>query len=134
MLKSSSKKGQFFIMTSVMIVGVFFTLSKYVNQYSFIDTSAAAEGAEIMMFENIRDKAIKTVQISDTNNINGRLNSFADFVERVVAARGYTLAFNYTTATGIAVMNMSLMSQKYTLRSGFQEPIPLPTTTTTTVP
>lgn len=125
---SLSNKAQFFILSSVMIVGVFFTLSKYINQYSFIDTSEAAEGAEIFMFDNIKDKAIKTVQISNLGNIQGRLETYKSFSEKIVADRGYTLVFNYTIkpydTPPMALFNMTLMSKKYTLSSTFSEPIP----------
>lgn len=93
MHKSSSKKAQFFILTSVMIVGVFFTLSKYVTQYSFIDTSEAAEGAEIFVFENIKEKANETVYISNVTNINQRLSSYKIFVEEMVNRRGLQTFF-----------------------------------------
>ncbi|MBL7169648.1 MAG: hypothetical protein ISS48_01345 [Candidatus Aenigmarchaeota archaeon] len=122
-----SKKAQFFILTAVMIVGVFFTLSKYINQYSFIDTSKAVEGAEIFILENIVGKANKTVQISNTLNFNSRLTTYKDFVGNMVADRGYTLSFNFTNITDLAVFNITLMSERYTLRSEFSETIPQPT-------
>ncbi len=123
----SSKKAQFFILTAVIIVGVFFTLSKYISQHSFIDTSEAVSGAEVFMFENIVDKANKTVQISNVTNIQTRLSTYSDFVEEIAADRGYRLAFNYTVDLGVplATFNISLMSEKYTLSTGFSESIPL---------
>ena len=119
-----SKKAQFFILTSVMIVGVFFTLSKYVNQYSFVDTSKAAETSEIFMFENIKDKAIKTVKISNTTNFRDRLLTYKNFVENMVADRGYTLIFDFTDTAKTVSFNITLISDKYILRSEFSEPIP----------
>jgi len=124
-MRNLSNKAQFFILTSVIIVGVFFSLSKYVNQHSFIDTSTAAEGAETFMFENIREKAIKTVKISNVTNIDSRLSDYEAFVEDMVADRGYSLVFNYTIDSGIANFNMILMSEKYALKSEFSETIPL---------
>ncbi len=119
-----SKKAQFFVLTSVMIVGVFFTLSKYINQYSFVDTSKAVEGAEVFMFDNIKDKAIKTVQISNVTNVESRLTEYKNFVEKMVADRGYTIYFEFRNTTEIVNFNMTLISERYVLRSDFWTPIP----------
>jgi len=129
-----SNKAQFFILTSVVIIGVFFSLSKYVNQYSFIDTSTAAEGAEIFMFENIKEKAVKTIQISNVTNFKPRLLEYKISVENMVADRGYTLVFDYVNVSDIVYFNMTLVSEKYILKSEFSETVPAPTTTTTTAP
>jgi hypothetical protein len=109
-----------------MIVGVFFTLSKYVSQYSLIDTSEAAEGAEVFMFENIKEKAIKTVQISNVTNIEDRIIIYRDFVEEMVSERGYTLSLNYLIdpVTDTITISMDFMSERYSLTSTFSEPIP----------
>lgn len=118
-----NKKAQFFILTSVMIVGVFFTLSKYINNYSFIDTSKAVEGSEVFMLENIKDKAIKTMNISNSTNFRSRLLTYKSFVEDMVAERGYTLIFDFTNTTQVVNFNITLISEKYILRSQFSETI-----------
>ncbi|MEM5792802.1 MAG: hypothetical protein QXY45_00370 [Candidatus Aenigmatarchaeota archaeon] len=123
MLKLSNK-AQFFILTAVMIVGVFFTMSKYINQYSFIDTSKAAEGAEIFMFENIVEKANKTVQISNTDTIDDNLKIYSSFVKNITSERGYILVFDYSIISNKVKFNITLMSEKYTLRKEFTETIP----------
>jgi len=123
-MRKLSNKAQFFILTSVIIIGVFFSLSKYVNQYSFIDTSSAAEGAEIFMFENIKENAIKTVQISNVTNFDSRLSEYKNSVEDMVADRGYTLIFDYGNVSKDVYFNMTLISEKYILKSEFSETVP----------
>jgi hypothetical protein len=126
MPRSSSKKAQFFILTAVIVIGVFFTLSKYINQYSLIDTSQAAQGSEFLMIDNIKDKALKTVHISNMTNIYERVPEYRDFVQEVVAERGYILDFGYNinSTERLVIINMSLISDKYTLKSDFSTPIP----------
>ncbi|NCO97529.1 MAG: hypothetical protein COY38_03635 [Candidatus Aenigmarchaeota archaeon CG_4_10_14_0_8_um_filter_37_24] len=123
-MPSFSNKAQFFILTSVMIVFVFFSLSKYVNQYSLIDTSKVAEGAETFMFENIKEKAIKTIHISNFNNVDGRLQTYKDFVQDMANDRGYKLTFDYQVVPPKVFFNMILMSEKYTISSQFPVIIP----------
>ena len=123
-----SNKAQFFILTAVMVVGVFFTLSKYVNQYSFIDSSKAADGAEIFMFENIKEKAVKTVEISNRTNVDSRLTTYKTFVEEMAAERGYALTLEYRFDTmpnpNFANINMTMRSEKYTIKADFSVPVP----------
>ena len=126
-MRKLSNKAQFLILTSVVIVGVFFTLSKYINDYSFIDTSKAAKGSEFFMFENIKEKAIKTLQISNTLNFNSRLATYKNFVEDSVADRGYTIVFSYYNVSDYVYFSMTLVSDKYILKSEFSEVIPHPT-------
>ena len=123
MLKLSNK-AQFFILTAVMIVGVFLTLSKYVNQYSFIDTSTAAEGAEIFMFQNIVEKANKTVQISNQATITNNLSKYKNFAQKVSSDRGYILSFDYTIVGDKVNFNITLISSKYSLTKSFTETVP----------
>ncbi len=118
----SSKKAEFFILTTVVIVGVFYTLSKYINPYAFIDTSKAAVGEETFFFDNVREKAIKTVDISDPDNLSPNLKRYRDFVEETASEKGYNLFFTYNISASSVYINMVLTSQKYTLKTNFTVP------------
>lgn len=115
----SSRKAQFFILTTVVIVGVFYTLSKYINPYAFVDTSKAVVGGEAFFFDNVKEKAIKTVEISAPTELNDNLLEYANFVKGMASEKGYNLVFNYTVETNTVDINMVLMSQKYTLKANF---------------
>jgi len=115
----SSRKAQFFILTTVVIVGAFYTLSKYINPYVFVDTSRAGAGGEIFFFDNVKEKAIKTVEISNRTGLESNLDDYKNFVEKMAGDKGYNLVFNYTVGTDNVNMTMVLMSQKYTLKGNF---------------
>jgi len=120
----SSKKAQFFILTTVVIVGVFYSLSKSIDPYTFVDTSSAAYGEEILFFDNVKDKSIKTVRISDSGELLSNLEEYKIFIEEVASERGYNLVFYYTNTTDTVKIDMALTSQKYTLRANFTIPRP----------
>lgn len=122
MLNLSNKKAQFFILTSVIIIGVFYALSKYVNPYSFIDTSVAAQSGEIFFFENVKDKTIKTVEISSPSQLTSNMNTFRTFAQGVAIDKGYTLVYNYNISSTNVNVSMVLSSNKMTLRSDFTVP------------
>ncbi len=115
----SSKKAQFFILTTVVIVGVFYTLSKYINPYAFIDTSKSASGGETFFFDNVREKAIKTIEISDPEYLSSNLKIYRNFVETKASERGYNLFFTYNISASLVGINMVLNSQKYVLKANF---------------
>lgn len=115
----SSKKAQFFILTTVVIVAVFYSLSRSINPYAFVDTSTAVYGGEFLFFDNVKSKAIETVRISDSAELISNLDTYKNFVEDVGSKRGYNLAFDYTNTTTVVKINMILTSQKYTLRGNF---------------
>lgn len=120
MLNFSNKKAQFFILTAVTIIGVFYGLSKYLNPYSFIDTSKAVQGNEVFFFNNVKDKAIKTVEIGGTDEeLKDHLNLYKNFVEDVARDYGYILNFNYRIYADRVDFSMYLQSQKVRLYSDF---------------
>lgn len=124
MPSSSSKKAQFFVLTTVVIVGVFYTLSKYINPYSFIDTSEAATGGESFFFDNVKGKAIETVELSPDNDLmlERNLEEYKEFVERTASDKGYNLNFNYEVTSNSVNVSMVLMSEKRTLKADFTIP------------
>jgi hypothetical protein len=121
MHNSSSRKAQFFILTTVVIVGVFYTLSKYINPYAFVSTSEPVVGGEESFFDNVKEKAIKTVTISSTNTtiLRDNLENYKIFVMNMSSEKGYDLTFNYTVGKTNVNISMVLVSQKTTLNSKF---------------
>jgi len=121
MPSSSSKKAQFFILTTVVIVGVFYTLSKYINPYAFVTTSEPVFEGEESFFDNVKDKAIKTVNISsrNTNTLKTNLGTYKNFVVNMASEKGYDLIFNYTVGSIDVNVSIVLVSQKTTLTSRF---------------
>jgi hypothetical protein len=121
MLNLSSKKAQFFILTTVVIVGVFYTLSKHINPYAFIDTSKAASGSETFFFDNVKEKAIKTVQISNGTELESNLNQYKNFVERMASDKGYSLNFDYEILENTVDFHVVLTSERMSLEADFTE-------------
>lgn len=116
---SLSSKAQFFLLTAVIIAGFFYTMSKYINPYSFIDTSKSAASEEIFFFNNIKEKAIKTVQISHPDELPNNLLTYKRFVEDVARDNGFILSFNYNTTNTTVGINMILQSERMKLTSDF---------------
>ena len=123
MRSSLGRKAEFFVLTAVVIVGAFYSLSKYISPYSFIDTSKAVENDEFFFFENVKEKAIKTVKIGgDDTTLNNNLNEYKNFVKKMASEKGYIFDFNYTIQPTYVNISMLLISEKKTLSSSFSVP------------
>ena len=119
---SLSNKAQFFVLTAVVFAGFFYTLSKYLTPYSFVDTSKYANSPEIFLFNNIREKAIKTVRITQQNNpdkLVENLIAFRNYAQEVARDNGYILFFEFDNTTTTVSFNISLSSERMTLSSSF---------------
>ena len=118
----SSKKAQFFILTAVVIVGVFFTLSKYITPYAFIDTSEAVDTGEIFLFNNVKEKTIKAIEISNSTNateLDENLQEYKKLVQEVAAEKGFNLVFDYRIEIETVNVTMTLTSEKNVFKSVF---------------
>jgi hypothetical protein len=119
---SLSNKAQFFVLTAVVFAGFFYTLSKYLTPYSFVDTSKYANSPEIFLFNNIKEKAIKTVRITQQNNpdkLVENLIAFRNYAQEVARDNGYILFFEFDNTTTTVSFNISLSSERMTLSSSF---------------
>lgn len=118
-MPSLSNKAQFFLLTAVIIAGFFYTTSRYINPYSFIDTSKSAKSDEIFFFNNLKDKVVKTVAISKPNDLPANLNTYKNYIEGASRDKGYVLVFNYNNTTSNVGIKMILQSSRMTLTSDF---------------
>lgn len=118
-MPSFSNKAQFFILTTVVIIGMFYALSRYINPFSFIDTSKAIRGSEVFFFDNIKEKTIKTINESSPNNLANNLQSYKSFAQDVAREKGYILSYEYDIGSTAVNVSMSLTSQKMSLKSDF---------------
>jgi len=120
-----SNKAQFFILTAVIFAGLFYVLSKYLTPYSFIDTSQYAVYPEVFLFNNIRQKAIKTVEITqmnDPNKLVENLIAYRNYAQKVARDNGYMLFIEFDNTTTSVSFNISLASDRMTLKSSFVVP------------
>lgn len=115
----SNRKAQFFILTAVVIIGLFYGLSRYVNPFSFIDTSAAVRGDETFFFDNVKEKTTKTVQISAAADLEDNMREFKEFAQKVASENGYVLSYSYDVGSQTVNVSMTLRSQKTELKSDF---------------
>jgi hypothetical protein len=119
---SSSSKGQFYVLTAVVVVGFFLLLSRYIGPYSFIDSSRSVTDDEIFFFNNVKDKAEETVSLSNSTTLLPNLQNFTAIAKSEAARKGYIFVIGYDINLGDVDFEMGLVTDKYLLNSTFSVP------------
>jgi len=94
-----SNKGQFFIITTFIIVSILYLMSRWMEPTNIIDTSEIVTRDEVFTFNNIVEKVTYTINGSkDCEDLNYALQEYKAFAEDYALSKGYNLDLNYTVA------------------------------------
>ncbi|MEM7819672.1 MAG: hypothetical protein QXD48_02480 [Candidatus Aenigmatarchaeota archaeon] len=96
MPKLSRSKGQWFIISAIMVSAAFLIISIFFKGYYGIDTSRPTKLSEDYYFMNIKEQFNKVVQDSNCTNMDKNLKEFKYFSEKVMGELGYFLYINYS--------------------------------------
>lgn len=135
MHKSSSFKGQFFLLTAFAILTALFVLSRYVQPFEIIDISRVILNDEVFIFNNIKEKAIEVVKISKScEELKFNLEEYKIFAERFASKYGKLLFFSYQFTSPCESggedipttvnFNLTLISPSIQINSNFSVPWP----------
>jgi len=93
---SRYSKGQWFLISAIIVSGAFLAIAALFRGYYDIDTSTIAQFNEDYYFKNIKDQFNATVQDSNCTDMQENLDEFAYFAQKNMEERGYLLFMNYT--------------------------------------
>lgn len=96
MRKSYQSKGQWFIISAVMVSAAFLVISSFLATYSEVDSSRSATINEDFIYKNVREQFQRVVTNSPCENLSTNLREFKYFAEKTVGEMGYLLVINYT--------------------------------------
>jgi hypothetical protein len=120
-----SKKAEFFVVSTVAIVSIFFILSKYMGPQTLVDTSSAVLN-EPFIFDNIVEKAEETVKISkNCEELAYNLDEYKNFVESFFSKQNIKIDLDYTISVPCnnnelkTNFDIQLTSSKVTMRKTF---------------
>jgi hypothetical protein len=116
-----SRKAQFYVLSAVAIIGILYFLSRWMEPSSITDTSSIALTDEPFIFDNIKEKAVETVQKSKScDEMKYNLEEYKNFVEEYGLKNNLVVNLDYTYACpGNINFELSLMSTKMTIASNF---------------
>jgi hypothetical protein len=96
MPRLSLYKGQWFLISAVIVSGAFLAISALFHGYYDIDSSVIGKYNENYYFQNIKDQFNNIIQASDCTNMAANLKEFVYFAEQSMQKNGYVLFINYT--------------------------------------
>lgn len=123
-----SRRGQFFIVTAVGIVIIFFAFSRILAPYTIVDTSETVVREEAYFFNNVKEKFVKTVNITlsrvacpPTTTLEENLETYVNFTYDAAARKGFKLTVDYTIddTTCDVYANMTLSSKEIMMNTTF---------------
>jgi hypothetical protein len=116
-----SRKAQFYVLSAVAIIGILYFLSRWMEPSSITDTSSTVLMDEPFIFDNIKEKAVETVQKSKScDEMKYNLEEYKNFVEDYGVKNNLVVNLGYTYACpGNINFELRLMSTKMTIASNF---------------
>ncbi len=92
-----TSKAQFYILTVVAVVTIFFFIGRWVDPSNIPDTSLIVSSSEFFTFDNIKEKAVAAAEESHTcNELEYNLQEFRNFVADFALERNYRIVLEYS--------------------------------------
>jgi hypothetical protein len=74
-------KAQFFILSAIVIVGIVYFISRWSEPYTILDTSTAATGDDLFIFNNVKSKVFEIANMSKScEELAYNLDEYESFV------------------------------------------------------
>jgi len=96
----SRSKGQWFLISAVIVTGAFLSISLVLKDYFVIDASGQASGREDVYLWNIKDQFAQVVEQSSCDEMGNNLNSYITFVRNRMSESGYLVYIEYGNNPG----------------------------------
>jgi len=129
-LKMPGKKAQFFILSAIVIVGIVYFISKWSEPYTILDTSAAATGDDLFIFNNVKSKVFDIANMSKScEDLTYNLDEYESFIGNYLLGKSklyVTHSFESPCLSGqkifptIVLFNITMRSPEKTMSSMFK--------------
>jgi len=96
-LNTKKRKAQFFVLSAFGIVSILYLISSWVQPLTIIDTSAIVLDNGPFIFNNIKEKAEQTVELSkNCDDLYYNLDEFTNYVNKMSVSKNLYFYFNYS--------------------------------------
>lgn len=118
-------KAQFFILSAFVMITILFVVSQFIQPTGIFDTASAVLSDDIYTFNNIKEKSISIVKLSeDCDDLRNNLNEYREFVTSFVTQSNKRLVFDVLPATcrdenPSATLHIALISTRATEEATF---------------
>lgn len=95
MSRSSRSKGQWFLISAVIAVSAFLSISIVLKDFFVIDSSVTARNREDQYMWNIKEQFENVVEKSSCTEMDANLNEYMNFVKNRLWESGYLVYIEY---------------------------------------
>lgn len=90
------RKAQFFILSVFIMITILFVISEFIQPSSIFDTSSVVISDDVFTFNNIKEKAISVVDLSENcKDLSLNLEEYKNFIQKVATQKNQQIVFNY---------------------------------------
>ena len=111
-------KGQWFLISAVIAVGAFLSISIFFRDYFVFDTTYTIRINEETYFSSLKMQFDAVVAQSTCTNLDANLKEFEYFAQKKMAEIGYFLYLDHTINGCIATKKIVLASERAVLNEG----------------
>lgn len=113
--RKNARKGQFFVLTTVAIVGILFFVGRWTGPLTQVDTSSVVLSEELFTFDNIREKATTVVENSENcSDLSFNIQEYKNFIDNFSKEKNYKISFTYTLSPSCEQLGAAVA--EFTLR------------------
>lgn len=93
---SGKKKAQMFIITTLFLIGLIFSVQQMIFQYTAIDLSSTFRENNIYLLQNTKNIINKTIRSApDCQDFRTNMKELNDFLNSRIPLGGYSLSLSY---------------------------------------
>jgi len=93
---SGKKKAQMFIVTTLFMIGLIFTVQQLIFQYTALDLSVPFKENSIYLLRNTKEVINTTIRSTpDCTVFTANIKELKDFLDRRIPYGGYSLSLDY---------------------------------------
>lgn len=123
MLKLSKCKGQFFVISSIILVSVMFLISQYLFDYGKVNLTKTGELRELDYIRIIKENLIETARNSLCERLEEELSDSEKFMENQLAEKGIGFSVEHDIISCSEVnFSFNITSSNYFSRTEFSYP------------
>lgn len=115
-------KGQFFIISTVIIVAALIVLVQYLYDYRKVDLTTLEESQELNYIQQVKDNLKSTIDNSDCTRLEQDLTDTEKFLENQMIKQGITLKITHTIVNCHSSFEFNISSSGFFSNTKFTYP------------
>ncbi len=123
MRKLSRYKGEFFIISSAVLLSILLTISQHLFEYGKIDLTRLEEMPEFDYIANVKDVLYRTAEISPCERMDAELKYSEKIMEKQLAEDGIELSITHNIISCSNILfNFTIKSPHFFSKTEFSYP------------